>query len=37
MKKRLLNKHEKKKEKKKKKQQTYIHTYQERKQTIMKK
>ena len=35
MKKRLLNKHEKKKGKKKK--QAYIHTYQERKQTIMKK
>ena len=35
MKKRLLNKHEKKKGKKKKKQ-TYIHTYQERKQKIMK-
>ena len=37
MKKRLLNKHEKKNNKGKKKKKPNIHTYQERKQTSMKK
>ena len=37
MKKRLLNKHEKENKERKKKKKTNIHTYQERKQTSMKK